>query len=145
MHTVTLTRWGSTPMGTFGELRAPEFRCYTVEPPWRGNARYLSCIPPGVYRLELGSYHVGGYPAYELVGVPGRDLIKIHAANRARELLGCIAVGNDLACINGEWAVLNSRRTLKRLHAVLARMESKGLAPAIRIDWRVISERLEYA
>jgi hypothetical protein len=65
--------------------------CYTIELPWLGNQRRISCIPEGEYFLQKRfspkfKWH------FLLMDVPGRDLILIHPANDAKlELLGCIA------------------------------------------------------
>lgn len=65
--------------------------CYTIELPWLGNQRRISCIPEGEYILQMRfspkfKWHL------HLMNVLGRDLILIHPANDAKkELLGCIA------------------------------------------------------
>ena len=65
--------------------------CYTIELPWLGNQRRISCIPEGEYILQKRfspkfRWH------FLLMDVLGRDLILIHPANDAKlELLGCIA------------------------------------------------------
>lgn len=65
--------------------------CYTIELPWLGNQRRISCVPEGEYVLQKRfspkfQWHL------HLKNVPGRDLILIHPANDAKkELLGCIA------------------------------------------------------
>ena len=65
--------------------------CYTIELPWLGNQKRISCIPEGEYVLQARfspkfKWHL------HLQDVPGRELILIHPANDAnKELLGCIA------------------------------------------------------
>ena len=80
------------PEGTQGVLEwNGTLICYTIELPWLGNQRRISCIPEGDYFLQLRfspkfKWH------FLLMDVPGRDLILIHPANDAKlELLGCIA------------------------------------------------------
>ena len=80
------------PEGTQGVLEwNGTLICYTIELPWLGNQRRISCIPEGDYLLQLRfspkfKWH------FLLMDVPGRDLILIHPANDAKlELLGCIA------------------------------------------------------
>lgn len=80
------------PDGTNGELfiNGTSF-CFTIELPWKDNAKGSSCIPEGRYRLEkrFSEHH---QHHLELKEVPGRSLILIHKANDAvRELRGCIA------------------------------------------------------
>ncbi|MBE0392150.1 DUF5675 family protein [Flavobacterium sp. PL002] len=80
------------PEGTQGMLEwNGTLVCYTIELPWLGNQRRISCIPEGEYVLQKRfspkfKWHL------HLRNVPGRDLILIHPANDAKkELLGCIA------------------------------------------------------
>jgi hypothetical protein len=77
------------PEGTNGELMLKV--CYTLELPWRDNARNLSCIPEG--RYALGVRYTKERGEHLIVQrVRGRDGILIHPANDAlRELRGCIA------------------------------------------------------
>ena len=84
---------------------------YTIERPWRNNEPNISCIPVGIYRIVYGRYNKGNYPCYEIPNVEGRSLIKIHIANRARELRGCIAVGCNLWSHN---AISNSKLALEK-------------------------------
>lgn len=51
--------------------------------------------------------------------VPGRSEIEIHAANWARELLGCLGVGDSFGTLEGLPAVLNSQATLAMLRNAL--------------------------
>ncbi|HET9864686.1 MAG TPA: DUF5675 family protein, partial [Steroidobacteraceae bacterium] len=57
----------------------------------------------------------------------GRCEILIHAANRASELKGCIAPGQDWTMDDGEPIVTSSRRAIADLHAVLDGQERMGL------------------
>jgi len=47
-----------------------------------------------------------------LESVPGRSGIRIHAANRAHQLEGCIAVGTGKVVYGSEWTLSDSRRGL---------------------------------
>lgn len=114
---VTLERFAYTPMGTFGRMRvAGNAPLYTLELPWNNNNPGTSCIPIGEYGMVLGMFYSGDgpggkkdYPAYELQNVPGRDLIKVHVANKITQLLGCIAPGLELGCMDGLWCVQKSQ------------------------------------
>lgn len=97
-----LIRYHRTPSVTIGKLIAEDdtFKCATIERPWKDNQKTISCIPTGLYTVELGMYYggdgVGGkqdYPAYELRNVPNRTEIKIHIGNYVRNVIGCIALG----------------------------------------------------
>lgn len=135
-----MVRFGSTPDGTFGTLSVGGQSWYTVERPWVQNKPSISCIPAGTYPLVLGMFYSGDgpggrpdYPAYEVQGVPGRSLIKIHKANRAIQLAGCIAPGKFLGCESGHWAVLDSTTAFKEfmLAAAAAQVDTLevGWAP----------------
>ena len=111
-----LRRFGSTPFGSFGTLSVGDHSWFTVERPWAQNKPSISCIPAGSYPLVLGTFYSGDgpggksdYPAYEVQNVPGRAQIKIHIANKASQLKGCIAPGKLLGAELGTWAVLESR------------------------------------
>ena len=110
---LTLDRLGYFPDATYGSIRFPGgLVLVTVECPWDGNLTGISCIPEGEYRMVPGTFHKGGYSTWELVDVPGRSLIKFHAANLALELQGCIAPGLQFGVIGGSWGVTSSRRAL---------------------------------
>ena len=81
---------------TLGRMFNPDdnFHVHTLELPWYGNARRISCIPKGIYTCVLDFYNKGGYAAFEVVDVTDRSEIKIHIGNWAKDVLGCIAVGN---------------------------------------------------
>lgn len=80
------------PTGTNGQLYLDgQFICHTIELPWRGNARNISCIPEGRYRLTLRWSSRWGWH-FLIPSVPDRDGILFHPANDAeKELRGCIA------------------------------------------------------
>lgn len=88
--------------GTLGRLRlSPSWECWSLEAPWRGNERNVSCIPAAFYRLE--QHHGQRYTdTFALVGegvshweTPrvARFTCVFHPARFARHLKGCIAFG----------------------------------------------------
>jgi len=120
--TFRLERFAYTPMGTFGRWQMEEFECYTVERPWALNLPRESCIPEGRYSIVLDTYNRGGYECLHILEVPGRSLIKVHAGNTMKDLLGCVAPGKDLGWVSGHWGVVGSKNTLAallgRVHAL---------------------------
>jgi len=105
------------PQGTNGEIQHEGQRvCYSIELPWRDNARKISCIPEGRYALrhrftEKRKHHL------EVTGVPGRSSILIHPANDAlKDLLGCIAPVMELT---GAGTGLQSRIANEKLKALV--------------------------
>jgi len=113
---IYLERYGSTPMGTFGELIVGDFKFQTVERPWVNNRPFVSCIPDGDYDLKPFT-RASGDEVFALVNnevtyykEPGcsRYSVLIHKANISDELAGCIAPGIKLGYIKGKWAVISS-------------------------------------
>lgn len=130
-----LTRYGSTPMGTPGELTAGGIVLSTMERQWLNNTPFKSCIPAGTYRLEphdsskhpdcwalvnedLGVYHYSDPNA-------SRYAILIHIANKPSQLAGCIAPGEHFGCLGAEWAVMASGMAMDDLREVLAEDEKR--------------------
>ena len=114
-----------TPLATFGVLTLPGGdTVYTIERPWARNKPRVSCIPEGTYPLVPDTFNKPEVP-YPTWAIPdgevpgGRTLIKIHRANRARELAGCIAPGLAIGVLDGEWAILSSKPAHDRLMAAL--------------------------
>lgn len=106
---LVLTRFCWSELGVFGELYVDGQRLYTVERPWLGNQRSVSCIPLGFYDCQPRRYHRGGYDAVEVCNVPDRTHILFHRANTASDLAGCIGVASRLGCLENTWAALGSR------------------------------------
>lgn len=118
MKRAILQREPDHPDGTFGKMwveeKTPEV--VTVEQLKDGEHPR---VPAGVYPLTLGMYYggdgVGGahkdYPAY-IITVPARKDVKIHRANLARQLLGCIAPGQEFGTFNGVRGVQHSEAAL---------------------------------
>lgn len=105
-----------------GQLFYKNFACYTLELPDLGNKRDFSCIPGGEYRwVKRQPYGNFPYVHIDLIGVPGRSGVKIHAGNYYTQILGCILVGNTLKDINkdGIKDVCNSKLTLAKLMRLL--------------------------
>lgn len=118
--TYTLQRLSDSGNETFGSLLDEDDNhlCVTIERPWLGNHPDTSCIPEGTYDFyRFQSPHNGD--VWRTDSVPDRTAIEIHSANFAHQLEGCIAVGNAIGEIDGIPAILNSKQTLLKLHAIL--------------------------
>ena len=105
------------PEGTQGVLEwNGTIVCYTIELPWLGNQKRISCIPEGEYILQKRfstkfKWHL------HLMNVPGGDLILIHPANDAKkELLGCIA---PVTKHTGKGKGSSSRKALAKLKVLV--------------------------
>jgi hypothetical protein len=103
--------------GTNGALFYDEqFICFTIERPWKGNRRRISCIPEGRYHLGKRFTEKRGWHLV-VDAVPGRSFILFHPANDAlKELEGCIA---PVTSLTGVGIGASSRRANERLKKVV--------------------------
>lgn len=116
---------------TFGLLTVDGQKFHTLERPWQGNARFVSCIPEGVYtlrkrrspiveRTSRGEFSEG----WEVTGVADRDLILFHVGNWAIDTEGCILVGERFAWdIHHGPMVPNSLRTFRSFMKALSKRD----------------------
>ena len=97
------------------------FKSECIERGWKDNQRRVSCIPAGEYPVRLEHSNRFGKELYEIYDVPGRSECKFHAANYARQLNGCIALGKDRRDIDGDGYkdVTSSRVTMAEFHTAL--------------------------
>lgn len=133
-----------------------ESRLFTIEKPWVPNGLggkagepFKSCIGPGTYALtpyvrpngdKVWVLSNPDLDVFELdTDIPpsrigkGRFLILIHAGNRARDVVGCIAPGrNWRSGPDGAVMVTSSRDAMRDLHASLD--GRRQLAIEIRTD-----------
>lgn len=109
---IELSTW-INPDCTIGRLRCGDFQCFTLELPWRDNARGISCIPAGNYSARLYDSPRHGMVAL-LDGVPGRSMIEIHAGNYTTQIEGCILVGDSICYLDDDGIpdVTNSKANL---------------------------------
>ena len=126
MKRLLLIRTTHHPKATLGWLfvlngNTEVFKCASLELPWKDNLRGISRIPEGTYPLEYEHSPRFRKNLWELKKVPGRSEVKIHVANYARQLEGCIAVGNNHKDIDSDGIpdVTNSRAALIELHRAL--------------------------
>lgn len=102
METITLDRaYLPDESATFGRWTMPDgWSCYTLENPWAGNERNISCIPEGMYRMKMrespvvkrtsrGKFSLG----WEICDVVNRSFIMVHPGNWAHNTDGCVLVG----------------------------------------------------
>ena len=100
---------------TVGVLTFGDYKCCTIELPWRDNQRRISCIPAGRYICKNNHSSPSQGLCISIQGVAERDHILIHVANWARNVLGCIGVGDKIQNLNSEPMVTNSKNTLSEL------------------------------
>jgi hypothetical protein len=80
-----------------GVLKGLSRTLYTLENEWRDNQQGISCIPAGTYMCVghgwAADSTVKKPKTWELVGIPGRSAILIHAGNYTKDTQGCILAG----------------------------------------------------
>uniref|UniRef100_A0A6H1ZZH4 DUF5675 domain-containing protein n=1 Tax=viral metagenome TaxID=1070528 RepID=A0A6H1ZZH4_9ZZZZ len=131
MNFVILNRYKTSKFGTFGRvyvLTSNIFRCFSLEPPWRGNQSNISCIPKGEYQVEFSySPHFGH--VYRVLNVPNRFNILIHSGNyggdRSLGLIsdtyGCILLGKRVGYLCKQKVILISKFTVSDFISILNR------------------------
>jgi len=97
------------------------FKSECIERGWLNNQNRISCIPEGEYPVRLEYSNRFRKYLYEIFNVPNRSECKFHAANYARQLNGCIALGNNRADIDkdGYKDVTSSRNTIAKFHKAM--------------------------
>lgn len=107
---------------TLGTFHYDNFKCDSLELPYKDNQRRVSCVPAGKYicKKVLASSHIP-YTHIAITNVPNRDGICIHKANYVSDLLGCVGVGDGLKDINkdGQLDIINSKNTFDKLMLLL--------------------------
>jgi hypothetical protein len=87
----------------------------TLELPYKSNMTDVSCIPAGIYKVEMQYSEHFKRNLPHLIDVHGRTDILIHPANSVDELKGCIAIGKNT--IKG--GLTQSRACSDRLNDIL--------------------------
>tara|TARA_R100000995_G_scaffold84910_1_gene65720 strand:- start:5779 stop:6318 length:540 start_codon:yes stop_codon:yes gene_type:complete len=70
--------------------------CYTLELPYRGNQRSVSCIPAGAYGVKVRPARQSATRKYVhliVEEVHNRSYILFHRGNKPKDTRGCILVG----------------------------------------------------
>jgi hypothetical protein len=118
---ITLKRLSDDSVQTLGILTNVTGKVYqTLELAWKKNAKQISCIPKGIYKVRKRTSAKYG-EHFHILNVPNRDFVLIHHGNYHTDILGCILVGKGLADINkdGRLDVTGSRQAMKELLSTL--------------------------
>lgn len=121
MENVKLIRMQRSDHGTFGIVIFHGQHLFTGELPWRDNKPNYSCIPAGVYVVQVRHSPKYG-KVYHVTGVDGRSYILFHQGNYCGDRLlgfktnvqGCILLGRKRGRLGGQRAVLSSRPARRR-------------------------------
>lgn len=134
---VTITRTKSNSKQVTGHLVATNggavYTCKTLELPWKDNAKNISCIPTGTYKVNYTFSPKFLKYTYEIKNVPNRSGIRLHKGNYAFKLKGlpdiqgCILLGKDYNDINNDNVVdiINSTVTVKSFEDFMQRKPFK--------------------
>ena len=103
--------------------------CDTMEKPWLGNKKDVSCVGAGVYEMiyrvspsKGETFYLSNPKLGVTLDTPNtRTYVQIDKANIQSELLGCIAVGNGFGIHKKEWAVWDSKNTKAALMKLLGK------------------------
>lgn len=97
------------------------FKSEAIERGWQDNKKRVSCIPEGEYPVVLEHSNRFRKELWEIYEVPNRSECKFHAANYARQLNGCIALGIKRKDIDndGYYDVTSSRIAMAKFHEAL--------------------------
>lgn len=116
---MVLTRLDANDNGTFGRIEVLGKVFFTCERPWKNNEPGVSCIPTGRYDVVWSYSPRFRRETYLVRDVAGRSGIRIHPANLPLQLLGCIALGEQLGQLDGEKAVLRSQSAVRNFEQLL--------------------------
>lgn len=128
MKLATLTRYKTSPHGTFGRLEIDDLKLRTGELPDKGNAAGISCIPAGEYECRWARSPRFG-EKYTLQNVPGRSHILIHSGNLCgdttaglkSDVEGCILLGYGVGLMGGQECVVTSKAAVDDFEAHMKR------------------------
>ena len=117
--TVELNRIYMGPEGTHGRITVDgRFVAYSVELPWKGNERDVSCIPAGSYDLAyVESPHFG--QRLHVIDVHGRSAILLHKGNWQKDTRGCLLIVSSIGMKEGGCCGYHSTEALATLEALL--------------------------
>lgn len=119
MKTFKLKRISGTLQAVFGVLMEDGIPfVVTLEAPWLGNHKGVSCIPDETYVCQrVDSPKFGN--TFEVTNVPGRSHILFHKGNTTDDTEGCILVAEQFEAVSGKAGVAQStpgfKQFLKRL------------------------------
>jgi hypothetical protein len=125
MRKIILQRRPSIPCGTFGTITINDLVLFTVELPWKNNENNVSCIPAGTYLCRWTKSPRLKKFTYEITGVKGRSGIRIHSANFAHQVLGCIALGITNGIMEGKRGVFGSTSAVRKFNEIFKQEDFK--------------------
>lgn len=119
---IEIWRCSDTPEAKLGVLVVDGIaEMVTLELPYKGNQKNISCIPIGVYQMKKRpSQKTYLKSSFEVLNVPGRSNIIFHEGNSTNDTRGCILVGTSYGVSDtGKPTITNSRRAMLKLMNLL--------------------------
>lgn len=121
MPEVVLTHKSDDNTQILGDLSTTGFQCKSLERSYKNNQPNISAIPSGTYlcqwkfKFNSLAYH------YQVMNVPNRSGIFIHAGNYFFDSAGCILLGTGYANLNSdkEVDIINSKITIKQFETLM--------------------------
>lgn len=88
---------------------------FTLELPYKGNFRDVSCITSGEYLVLPDLF--GKYQNFRIENVNNRSNIEFHAGNYVSDTKGCILVGNSLNYdkIKNQYVLSKSNESIEQM------------------------------
>jgi len=139
MLTLELKRYAYLPTSTQGRLMTKGARlCWTLENPFKGNQRSISCIPEGTYLVEpytrpsgAAALIVSGEDVSHFPGSAARYGILFHSGNLVKHTEGCILPGRT----RGNGAVYSSQSAMSALLDLVKEPAKLIISVDHDIDW----------
>lgn len=132
---VTVLRVELSEEHTIGILYVDgEVVCWTMELPWRGNKKNVSCIPPGMYVATKIASEEYGHTLW-VDGVPGRSDIIFHIGNSVKDTRGCILLGSTPGYVEGKRWVFKSTAAMTSFREAIHSIPMGGI---VTVDIRTI-------
>lgn len=94
----------------------------TLERPWLGNQKSVSCIPSGQYKAKRHVSPKFG-ETFWVQDVPGRSEILFHKGNIDDDSHGCILVGEQFNKVKGEDGITASKEGFEEFMRLLEGMD----------------------
>lgn len=116
---ITLTRRMKAGQSVIGKIAVNGHSWRTIE-----NAKFI--IPLGIYEIKT-TWSPKFNKLLPLINVPHRKGIRIHSANFASQLRGCIALGLEVRSAGEEFALVDSRKAMSEFLTIASMLEFPAL------------------
>ena len=122
-----IVRVESSKDGTFGALLISGYAlCVTLEPTWKDNKVYDSCIPAGKYVCKR-RYSERFGDTFEVAGISGRTDVMFHIGNTVEDTTGCVLLGSCFGKVGRTRGILMSAEAIRKFKNKLANVDEFGL------------------